>query len=109
MDANEGVQAQTVANFYLAFTRELAVIPVLNKCDLKGADPEWAAGQLENLFDIDPKTVLKVGVDLFRGCLIVIVIIFLLEHSLSVTSIPSENFIFPFPFSDICKDWNGSR
>ncbi|XP_034254893.1 translation factor GUF1 homolog, mitochondrial isoform X2 [Thrips palmi] len=61
VDANEGVQAQTVANFYLAFTRELAVIPVLNKCDLKAADPEWAAGQLENLFDIDPKTVLKIS------------------------------------------------
>lgn len=61
VDANEGVQAQTVANFYLAFTRELVVIPVLNKCDLKGADPEWAAGQLKNLFDIDPETVLKIS------------------------------------------------
>ena len=62
MDANEGVQAQTVANFYLAFTKELVVIPVLNKCDLKNADPEWAASQLNQLFDIDPDTVLKVNV-----------------------------------------------
>lgn len=61
VDANEGVQAQTVANFYLAFTKELVVIPVLNKCDLKNADPEWAASQLEHLFDIDPKTVLKIS------------------------------------------------
>ncbi|KAK3932194.1 Translation factor GUF1-like protein, mitochondrial, partial [Frankliniella fusca] len=61
VDANEGVQAQTVANFYLAFTKELVVIPVLNKCDLKNADPEWAASQLQQLFDIDPSTVLKIS------------------------------------------------
>lgn len=51
-----------MANFYLAFTKELVVIPVLNKCDLKNADPEWAAGQLKSLFDIDPSSVLKVSV-----------------------------------------------
>lgn len=61
VDANEGVQAQTVANFYMAFTRELVVIPVLNKCDLKNADPEWAASQLQQLFDIDTSTVLKIS------------------------------------------------
>ncbi len=34
VDASQGVQAQTVANFYLAFEREMAIIPVINKIDL---------------------------------------------------------------------------
>lgn len=61
VDANQGVQAQTVANFYLAFTKELAIIPVLNKVDLKNADPEAVKMQLENLFGINPSEVLKVS------------------------------------------------
>uniref|UniRef100_A0A2K6MNV7 GTP binding elongation factor GUF1 n=1 Tax=Rhinopithecus bieti TaxID=61621 RepID=A0A2K6MNV7_RHIBE len=40
VDANEGIQAQTVANFFLAFEAQLSVIPVINKIDLKNADPE---------------------------------------------------------------------
>lgn len=60
VDANEGVQAQTVANFYLAFTSELAIIPVLNKIDLKNANPEAVKEQLFNLFDINPDEVLQV-------------------------------------------------
>lgn len=60
VDANDGVQAQTVANFYLAFGKDLCIIPVLNKIDLKNADPERVCGQLNALFDIDPKDVLKV-------------------------------------------------
>lgn len=60
VDANDGVQAQTVANFYLAFGNDLVIIPVLNKIDLKNADPDRVCGQLQSLFDIDPKEVLKV-------------------------------------------------
>lgn len=60
VDANDGVQAQTVANFYLAFGKDLIIIPVLNKIDLKNADPERVCSQLNNLFDIDSKDVLKV-------------------------------------------------
>ncbi|XP_069712205.1 translation factor GUF1, mitochondrial isoform X3 [Phaenicophaeus curvirostris] len=52
VDANEGIQAQTVANFYLAFEAQLAVIPVVNKIDLKNADPERVEKQIEKLFDI---------------------------------------------------------
>ncbi len=65
VDANQGVQAQTVSNFYLAFGQDLAIIPVLNKIDLPRADPEAAKEQLFNLFDIDPRDVIlasaKVG------------------------------------------------
>lgn len=61
IDANSGVQAQTVANFYLAFFKELVIIPVLNKVDLKNADPERVIGQLKTLFEIPGSDVLKVS------------------------------------------------
>ncbi len=43
------VQAQTVANFYLAFDLELAIVPVLNKIDLPAADPEKVAEQVQQV------------------------------------------------------------
>ncbi|XP_070769067.1 translation factor GUF1, mitochondrial isoform X2 [Enoplosus armatus] len=49
VDANQGVQAQTVANFYLAFEAQLAIIPVINKIDLKNADPERVESQIEKI------------------------------------------------------------
>ncbi|KAH7940102.1 hypothetical protein HPB52_021851 [Rhipicephalus sanguineus] len=61
VDANQGVQAQTVANFNIAFSSDLAIIPVLNKIDLKNADVQGVTAQMENLFGIDEKDVLKVS------------------------------------------------
>jgi small GTP-binding protein len=61
VDANQGVQAQTVANFYMAFGKELVIIPVLNKIDLKNADPDAVSGQLRTLFDFSEKDILKVS------------------------------------------------
>lgn len=61
VDANQGVQAQTVANFHMAFGKELVIIPVLNKIDLKNADPEKVSGQLKTLFDITENDILKVS------------------------------------------------
>lgn len=60
VDANQGVQAQTVANYYLAKSKNLKVIPVLNKIDLKNADPQRVCMELKSLFDIAPEKVLKV-------------------------------------------------
>lgn len=61
VDANHGVQAQTVANYFLAVSRNLTVVPVLNKIDLKHANPERVCKELESIFDIKPETVLKVS------------------------------------------------
>lgn len=58
VDAAQGVQAQTVANFYLAFESDLAIIPVINKIDQVNADPESVKSQLKSIFDIDPESVL---------------------------------------------------
>ena len=60
-------QAQTVANFYLAFGKELPVIPVLNKIDLKNSNPEKVIEQLNSLFEIDPDSVLKISAKLGTG------------------------------------------
>ena len=49
VDATQGVEAQTLANLYLALDHDLAVIPVVNKIDLPSADVARARGQLENL------------------------------------------------------------
>lgn len=67
VDANHGVQAQTVANFFLAFGQDLKIIPVLNKVDLKNADPDRVISQLKTLFDIEEKDVLKVSAKLGTG------------------------------------------
>jgi elongation factor 4 len=58
VDAAQGAQAQTVANFYLAFEQELAIIPVLNKIDMANADIERVSQELNTLFDFEPDDML---------------------------------------------------
>jgi elongation factor 4 len=67
VDANQGVQAQTVANFYSAFELGLTVIPVLNKIDLKNSKPKEVGLQMSKLFDIKPDEILKVSAKLGIG------------------------------------------
>ena len=52
VDATQGVQAQTLANFYLAFENDLEVIPVINKMDLPSARPEDAKKEIESIIGI---------------------------------------------------------
>ena len=56
VDASQGVQAQTVANFYLAFSQGLQLVPIINKIDLQSAEPERALAQIKDTFELDPKT-----------------------------------------------------
>ena len=58
VDASQGVEAQTVANAYLAVDQNLEIIPVINKVDLPGAQPEDAALQIEELVGLDPSQAL---------------------------------------------------
>lgn len=58
VDAGQGVQAQTMANFYLAFEQDLAIVPVMNKIDLATAQPERVAAELEQLFDFGEKDLI---------------------------------------------------
>lgn len=56
----QGVQAQTVANYHLALDHGLIIIPVLNKVDLKNANPDRVTDQLHNVFKIPHNQVLRV-------------------------------------------------
>src|SRR6202011_653554 len=58
VDAFQGVQAQTVANAYLAIENNLAILPVLNKIDLAAARPDAVKAEMETALGIDPATVL---------------------------------------------------
>jgi GTP-binding protein LepA len=53
VDATQGVEAQTLANVYLALENELEIIPVLNKIDLPSADPERVAHEIEDIIGLD--------------------------------------------------------
>ena len=53
VDASQGIQAQTVANFYLAFSQGLHLVPVINKVDLPHADPPRVLDQLKSTFELD--------------------------------------------------------
>ena len=55
VDASQGVQAQTVANFYLAFAQGLKLVPVINKVDLPSADAARALEQMRSTFELDPE------------------------------------------------------
>ncbi|KAF2815823.1 translation factor GUF1, mitochondrial [Mytilinidion resinicola] len=61
VDASQGVQAQTVANFYLAFSQGLRLVPVINKVDLPSADPQRALEQMETTFELDPSRAVLVS------------------------------------------------
>ncbi len=58
IDASQGVEAQTLANLYLAMEHELEIIPVINKIDLPSADIERVKGQIEEDLGLDPDTAL---------------------------------------------------
>jgi len=61
VDASQGVEAQTLANAYLAINNNLAIIPVLNKIDLPAADPDRVREQIENVVGIDAHDALLVS------------------------------------------------
>ncbi|MER6420796.1 translation elongation factor 4 [Streptomyces sp. NPDC001137] len=61
VDAAQGIEAQTLANLYLAMENDLTIIPVLNKIDLPAAQPEKFAEELANLVGCDPDDVLRVS------------------------------------------------
>ncbi|AZZ81643.1 translation elongation factor 4 [Gordonia alkanivorans] len=61
VDAAQGIEAQTLANLYLAMENDLTIIPVLNKIDLPAADPERYAAELAHIVGCEPEDVLRVS------------------------------------------------
>jgi translation factor GUF1, mitochondrial len=58
VDAGQGVQAQTMANFYLAFDQDLTIVPIINKIDMATADVPRVSRELDTLFDFKPSELI---------------------------------------------------
>jgi len=67
VDATQGVQAQTVANAYLAVSNNLAIVPVLNKIDMQAARPEEIKEEILTSLGIDPDEVLAISAKTGQG------------------------------------------
>jgi GTP-binding protein LepA len=67
VDAAQGVEAQTVANTYLAVDAGLELIPAMNKIDLPGAEPERVAGEIGELLGEDPDAVIRLSAKTGEG------------------------------------------
>jgi GTP-binding protein LepA len=67
VDAAQGIEAQTLANLYLALEADLKIIPVLNKIDLPAAQPERYAGEIAAIIGCDPSEVLRVSAKTGEG------------------------------------------
>ncbi len=61
VDASQGIQAQTLSNLFLAMDAGLEIIPILNKIDLPGAEPERRAQEVSDLLGVDPDQILRVS------------------------------------------------
>ncbi|MDA3646565.1 translation elongation factor 4 [Saccharopolyspora indica] len=67
VDAAQGIEAQTLANLYLAMEHELQIIPVLNKIDLPAAEPDKYAAELAHIIGCEPEDVLRVSAKTGEG------------------------------------------
>jgi GTP-binding protein LepA len=67
VDAAQGIQAQTLANAYLAIENSLEIVPVVNKIDLPQADPEGSAADVADLVGEDPDRVLRISAKTGEG------------------------------------------
>ncbi len=67
VDAAQGIEAQTLANCYLALQHDLKIVPVLNKIDLPSADPDLYAQEIETVLGIDASEVLAISAKTGEG------------------------------------------
>ena len=67
VDATQGVQAQTLANFLLALEQDLEIVPVINKLDLPNAEPDRVAREMAEALGVDPAAALRVSAKTGQG------------------------------------------
>src|SRR5262245_42027357 len=67
VDAAQGIEAQTLANCYLALEHDLAIVAVMNKIDLPAAEPDRVAGEIERVLGIPAEDVLRISAKTGEG------------------------------------------
>ncbi len=67
VDASQGIEAQTLANTYLALEHDLAIVPVLNKIDLPAADPDRVAEEIERVLGLPADEILRISAKTGEG------------------------------------------
>jgi GTP-binding protein LepA len=67
VDASQGIEAQTLANCYLALEHDLEIVPVLNKIDLPAADPDRYAAEIEQVLGLPAKDILRMSAKTGEG------------------------------------------
>src|SRR6185312_2705105 len=95
VDAAQGIEAQTLANAYLAIENNLEIVPVVNKIDLPQADPDGASRQLADLLGEDPDRVLRISAKTGSGVEAVLdAIVERIPHPAGDPSAPPRALIF---------------
>ncbi|MCU1677776.1 MAG: GTP-binding protein LepA, partial [Frankiales bacterium] len=95
VDAAQGIEAQTLANLYLAIENGLTVIPVLNKIDLPAAQPEKYAAELAHIIGCDPTDVLRVSAKTGAGIEELIeAVVVAVPHPVGDADAPARAMIF---------------
>jgi translation elongation factor EF-4 len=72
VDATQGVQAQTIANFFLAFEANLNIIPIINKIDLKTARIKETIDQMKQVLDLKEEDMISISAKTGLNCDIII-------------------------------------
>lgn len=101
VDATQGIQAQTLANVYLAFAADLTIIPVLNKIDLPAADVAKVSQEIVNLLGCDPDDILKISAKTGEGVEAVLdSVVDKIPHPRGTADAPTRALIFDSYYDD---------
>ncbi len=101
VDASQGIQAQTLANVYLALAADLRIIPVLNKIDLPAADLPRVSKELINLLGCDESDILKISAKTGEGVLEVLdAVVEHIPEPSGATDAPTRALIFDSYYDD---------
>jgi GTP-binding protein LepA len=101
VDASQGIQAQTLANVYLALNQDLTIIPVLNKIDLPAADVPRVSAEIINLLGCKEDDILKISAKTGEGVIDVLdAIIDRIEPPIGDENAPSRALIFDSYYDD---------
>ena len=101
VDASQGIQAQTLANVYLALAADLTIIPVLNKIDLPAADVPRVSAEIINLLGCDESDILKISAKTGEGVMEVLdTIAERIKPPMGSETAPTRSLIFDSYYDD---------